>query len=205
MRFRTLVLLAVALLPSGAALGAARAPILLGADVVGDAGGRPPNCYAPSILVEYGQPSVRALVRDQLAAMRAAGLASLRVFFTYDYDTSENPFFVPAAQGRLIEPFRTNLINYLSDIRAAGFLRVTLAFDARPSVDPAQRFGPYNAATFDESWNLIKDTVPLLKTYGPPDTRVDLLNEGAPSEPNHSSLRLRDPDVCELCEHLRQS
>jgi hypothetical protein len=175
-------MLAPLLLVGGAGARATSPPILLGADSTEYTGGTPPNCYGASILYDYGQPGVRALVWNQLAAMRAAGLESLRVFFVYDHDLSENPYFVPAATGRLVEPFRSNLINYLSDIRRAGFLRVTLAFEPRPSVDPAERFGPYNPATFDESWSLIRDTRPLLKQYGPTDTRVDLSNEGAPSD-----------------------
>jgi len=170
------------MLLAGGAAHATGPAVLLGANSIEYNGGAPPNCFGASIFYDYGQSDVRALVRKQLAAMRAAGLESLRVFFVYDHDTSENPFFVPAASGRLIEPFRSSLINYLSDIRLAGFRRVTLAFDPRPSVDPTQRFGPYNPATFDESWRLIEDTRPLLKRYGPSETRVDLLNEGAPSD-----------------------
>jgi hypothetical protein len=165
--------------------GAARAStpgILLGADVIDYLGGDPPTCYGPSLLYDYGQPRVRALVRSQLTAMHAAGLESLRVFFTLDGDLTENPFFVSARSGRLEEPFRTNLVNYLDDVRAAGFRRVTLAFDARYSVDPAGRFGAYDPATFDETWSLIRDTRPLLKQHGPDETRVDLLNEGAPGD-----------------------
>jgi len=168
--------------PLGDGAKSAGLPILLGADSVEYAGGSPPLCYGPSILYDYGDSSVRARVRNQLAAMRSASLASLRVFLTYDHNASENPYFVPAEPGRLVEPFRTNLINYLTDIRAAGFVRVTLAFDARRSVDPDGRYGPYTPATFDEVWGLIRDTRPLLKQYGPPDTRIDLLNEGAPSD-----------------------
>ena len=97
--------------------------------------------------------------------MAAAGLETLRVFFVFDYDTSENPFFIPAKSGKLEEPFRTNLVNYLRDIRAAGFRRVTLAFDARHSVDPAARYGPYDPATFEATWALIRDTRPLLKEH----------------------------------------
>ena len=182
MRLLVLLVLAAVISLGGAAARADRAPILLGANSIEYQGGTPPNCFGPSILSDYGRSGVRALVRSQLAAMRAAGLASLRVFFVYDHDTSENPFFVPARPGRLVEPFRRNFVDYISDIRAAGFRRVTLAFDPRPSVDPTQRFGPYNPATFDESWGLVKDARPLLKKYGPLDTRVDLLNEGAPSD-----------------------
>jgi hypothetical protein len=177
---KRVIILGVLLLALPGGAPAAGAPILLGADSIEYGGGSPPNCFGPSILYDYGVSDTRAVVRKQLAAMAAAGLQSLRVFFVYDHDTTENPFFVPAKSGRLEERFRTNLVNYLSDIQSAGFSRVTLAFDPRPSVDPSTRFGPYDPATFEESWNLIRDTRPLLKEYGPPDTRVDLLNEGAP-------------------------
>jgi len=159
-------------------------PPILGVNVIEYTGGDPPNCYGPSVLYDYGQPGVRALVRDQLGAMRAAGAESIRLFLTYDRDTSEAPYFVAARSGRLEEPFRANLIAYLSDARKAGFVRLTLAFDARGSVQPAQVWprNDYEPATFAESWSLIRDVRPLLKQYGPPETRVDLLNEGAPGE-----------------------
>ena len=57
---------------------------------------------------------------------------------------------------------------------------MTLAVDPRYSTDPAARFGRYDPATLDETWGLISDMRPLLKQYGPAETRVDLLNEGAP-------------------------
>jgi hypothetical protein len=183
---RPLAILASALfaLLAGGATEARPAGPLLGVDVIEYTGGDPPNCYGASVLYEYGQPRVRALVRDQLAAMRAGGAESIRLFLTYDDTTSENPYFVPARSGHLEEPFRTNLVNYLADARAAGFLRLTLAFDPRGSVQPAQVYpgNNYDPSTFAESWSLIRDVRPLLKRYGPPDTRIDLLNEGAPGE-----------------------
>jgi hypothetical protein len=181
-----LALLASVLLAllAGAAVEAQPTPLLLGVDVTEYTGGEPPNCYGASVLYDYGQPQVRRLVRGQLAAMRAGGAESIRLFLTYDDNTSENPYFVPARSGRLEEPFRTNLVNYLADARAAGFARLTLAFDARGSVQPAQQFpnNNYDPSTFAETWSLIRDVRPLLKQYGPPDTRIDLLNEGAPGD-----------------------
>jgi len=157
--------------------------ILIGANSIEYAGGSPPNCFGPSVLYDYGQSAARHRVQAQLAAMAASGLDSLRVFFVFDYDVSENQYFVPARTGQLEEPFKSNLINYLRDIKAAGFRRVTLAFDPRYSADPGHRFGPYDPTTFEASWGLIRDTQPLLKQYGPSDSRVDLLNEGAPFLP----------------------
>ena len=161
---------------------------ILGANSIEYAGGSPPDCFGPSVLFDYGVRNVRSQVKDQLAAMAAAGLTSLRVFFVYDYTTAENQYFVPAQSGQLEEPFKTNLIHYLSDIRAAGFRRVTLAFDPRFSADPGHRFGPYDPASLEASWGLIRDTRPFLKQYGPADTRVDLLNEGAPFLPGLTPL-----------------
>ena len=176
------VLGALAVLACSMSLGvqAAQPKMLIGANSIEYGGGDPPDCFGPSILYDYGQPSVQAKVRKQLAAMAAAGLQSLRVFFVYDFDVAENQFFIPARSGKLEEPFRSNLISYLKDIRAAGFSRVTLAVDPRYSADPGHRFGPYEASTFEASWGLIRYTRPLVKEYGPPDTRIDLLNEGAP-------------------------
>jgi hypothetical protein len=99
-----MAVIAAVIAVGGATARSGRTPILLGADSVEYGGGTPPNCYGPSILFDYGQPGVRTLVGQQLAAMQASGLASLRVFFTYDWDASENPYFVSAAPGRLIEP-----------------------------------------------------------------------------------------------------
>ena len=179
-------LLASALLAllAGATVEAQPTPPLLGVDVTEYTGGAPPNCYGASVLYDYGQPRVRVLVRDQLAAMRAGAAESIRLFLTYDDNISENPYFVPARSGRLEEPFRTNLVKYLGDARAAGFLRLTLVFDARGSVQPAQAFpnNNYDPSTFAETWSLIRDVRALLKQYGPSDTRVDLLNEGAPGD-----------------------
>ena len=157
---------------------------LLGVNVTEYTGGEPPRCWGASVLYDYGQPAVRALVRDQLAAMRAGGVESIRLFLTYDDTTAENPYFVPARSGRLEEPWRSNLINYLSDARAAGFVQLMLAFDPRYTVQPAQVWprNDYNPGTFDETWSLIRDVRPLLKRYGPPDTRIDLFNEGAPGD-----------------------
>ena len=174
-----LIAVVILCLTVSSGIGATDPPVILGANSIEYAGGDPPNCFGPSILFDYGVRDIRPRVRNQLAAMAAAGMKSLRVFLVFDYDTSENPFFVPARSGRLEEPFRTNLANYLSDIRAAGFRRVTLAFDPRQSVDPAARYGSYDPSTFEATWGLIRDTRPLLKQYGPSDTRVDLLNEGA--------------------------
>ena len=158
--------------------------ILLGANSIEYAGGTPPNCFGPSVLYDYGNAAIRHTIQQQLAAMAASQRDGI------------DPRLPRLRQQHLREPLlrsgavrstrgtiQNDLTNYLSDIRAAGFRRVTLAFDPRYSADPGHRFGPYDPATFDASWGLIRDARPLLKQSGPSDTRVDVLNEGAPFLP----------------------
>jgi hypothetical protein len=163
---------------------AAQPSILVGADLFEYAGGSAPTCYGPLILADYGRPGVRGLVADQLAAMRAAGLASLRFNFSYQHDTSAEPWFPSSRTGRLEEPFRTNLVRFLADIQRAGFQRLTMLFNPRNESQPAQVWpsNSYDPATFDESWQLIQDVRGLVEVSGIPERRYDLVGEGAPSD-----------------------
>lgn len=172
----------LALLAAGARAG--QPSPLVGADLFEYAGGSPPTCYGPLILADYGRSEVRRLVADQLAAMRAAGLASLRFDFNYQHDTSTEPWFPSSQTGRLEEPFRTNLVAFLADVRRAGFQRLTIMFNPRNESEPAQVWpsNNYDPATFDESWRLIQDVRGLVEASGIPERRYDLLNEGVPSD-----------------------
>jgi hypothetical protein len=82
---------------------------------------RPPYCSGPPILLHYHAPGVRDEVRAQLAAMRAGGMRALRLFIYHATDVRDNGSLVSSAGGRLAEPYRTNLADYLDDVRAAGF------------------------------------------------------------------------------------
>jgi hypothetical protein len=135
------------------------------------------------IVATYDQPGVRQRVRLQLAAMRAAGIESLRLLLWHMSDVSGQDWgVVPSAGGHLVEPYRSNLINYLEDVRAADFKALTLDFGPEWTNDPIgfpQNL--YDPAKFDENWGFIRDVRPLVKEHGPPVTRIDLLSEGAPS------------------------
>jgi hypothetical protein len=132
------------------------------------------------IVATYDQPGVRNRVRLQLAAMRAAGLDSLRLLLWHVTDTSGQDWgVVPSAGGRLVEPYRSNLIYYLSDVRKAEFESLTLDFGPEYSNDPSEDV--WDPAKFEENWSFIRDVRPLVKQYGPPVTRIDLLSEGAPT------------------------
>src|SRR5207247_6126710 len=82
-------------------------------------------------------PAARIAVKRQLAAMRAAGIVSLRLLLWHMHDASGQAWgVVSSAGGRIREPSRSNLIHYLSDARAAGFKRLTVVFGPMWTNDP---------------------------------------------------------------------
>jgi hypothetical protein len=169
---------ALAVAAAGAAAGGGGGP-LLGAnyfhyeDV-------PPACSGVGIVHDYDHPGVRGIARQQLAAMRAAGMRALRLVF---YHSSEGDQWnlMRSSGGRLAEPYRTNLVRYVRDVRAAGFASLTIAFNPWDSNDPiGYTKTPYDPSKSDENWQLIRDVRTLIKEAGPPTTRFDLIAEGAP-------------------------
>jgi hypothetical protein len=127
--------------------------------------------------------------------MRAAGIQSLRLLLWHMSDVSGQDWgVIPSAGGRLVQPYRSNLINYLSDVRAADFKALTLDFGPEWSNDPVGfPQDVYDPAKFDENWSFIRDVRPLVKRFGPAITRIDLLSEGAPSSYLPASLqRIKD-------------
>jgi hypothetical protein len=142
-----------------------------------------PDCSLDDtgIVLTYGEPGVRTKVRRQLAVMRAAGIQTLRLLLWHVTDAGTMRWgVVSSGSGRLAEPYRSNLIHYLGDVRKAGFVQLTLVFAPEGANNPLGGF--YDPATFDENWGFIRDVRPLLKEYGPASTRVDLENEGAPPD-----------------------
>ena len=126
----------------------------------------------------------RPVVKRQLAAMRAAGIESLRLFVWHMHDASNQTWgVVTSAGGRLGDAEQKNLIHYATDARLAGFKQLTVVFGPMWTNDPIGfPDNRYDASLFDENWNFIKYVRPLIKQYGPPSTHFDLLNEGAPSD-----------------------
>lgn len=172
--------LAVLLLVLCAVAGAATTrslPPLLGANFIRYEE-TPPNCGGPSLVYNYNRLGVREAVRRQLAAMRAAGMRAMRLIFYHASQAGDN--LVPSTGGRLMEPYRANLVHYLQDLRAAGFASVTVAFHPWAANDPiGYTEVAFDPSLFEENWQFIRDVRPLVKQYGPPTTRLDLLNEGA--------------------------
>jgi hypothetical protein len=175
-------------------VGAARVPssVLLGANYTHHAF---PACRAvgTGILATLHEAGVLETVHAQLGAMRRAGLGSLRLILWHMTDVPRQGWgVVPSRGGRLPEPFRGNLIAYLSEARRYGFERVTVAFGPQWSNSPlSSRWDPDR---FGENWAFIRDVRALVEEHGPPDGRLDLLNEGAPSAhlPPDTQARLSD-------------
>jgi hypothetical protein len=135
-------------------------------------------------IVEYGNDA-RTRIKRQLAAMRAAGIESLRLLMWNQHDaTGQTWGVVSSAARRLVEPYRSNFIAYLSDVRDDGFKRLTIAFGPQPPNSPLV-YGPsgitdseYDTSLFDENWSFIRDVRSLAKQYGPASTHFDLESEG---------------------------
>ena len=176
MRVTAFALLLVVLC-AGAASATSRQPPLLGANFIRYEE-TPPHCGGPTIVYYYDRPDVRETVRRQLAAMRAAGMRAMRLIFYHASQAAPN--LVPSTGGRLAEPYRTNLVYYLQDLRAAGFASVTVAFNPWAANDPIGYTDvAYDPSLFEENWQFIRDVRPLVKQHGPPTTRLDLIAEGA--------------------------
>jgi hypothetical protein len=141
-----------------------------------------PNCSwaGTGVLAYYRQDDGREKVHRQLGAMRRDGIESLRTVIWHLTDASQQSWGpVPSAGGGLLEPYRSNFIDYLSEVRRYRFARLTLSFAPMWTNDP---FMPnYDPAKFTENWHFIESVRKLAREYGPPDVRFDLLNEGAPS------------------------
>jgi hypothetical protein len=143
-----------------------------------------PNCWGGHIVVDYDHAGVREAVVPALHAMRAGGLESFRLFL-YHSHTIDGVWPIDSSSGRLVEPYRTNVIRLLTDIRKAGFKQVTVVFNPWGSNDPIGWFphgSTFDPALLAENWSFIRDVRPLVKQYGPSSTHIDLLNEGAPND-----------------------
>lgn len=141
------------------------------------------------ILLAYHRPGVAEEVHEQLRAMRRAGIATLRLIVWHMTDIPRERWgVVPSRGGRLPEPYRGNLVAYLTETRRFGFRRVTVSFSPQWSNSPLRH--NWDPGKFEENWRFVRDVRGLLKEHGPADTRIDLLNEGTPSD--HLPAALRD-------------
>jgi hypothetical protein len=119
-------------------------------------------------------------VARQLEQMRRSGVETLRTIVWHMTATGRNRWgVIPSAGGRLIEPYRSRLVAYAGEVRRLGFRRLTVVMGPQWSNSPMEP--NYDARRFDENWAFLMDVRDVVKSNGPADTRIDLLNEGAPS------------------------
>jgi hypothetical protein len=132
------------------------------------------------ILAYYQEPGVAEKVHAQLFRMRKSGVAAIRTVIWHMTDAAGQYWGpIPSAGGRLREPYRTNLIRYLTEIRKFGFARFTVSFVPQQTNNPLLPI--FKRAKFWENWRFIETVRALVKRYGPAKTRIDLLSEGAPT------------------------
>lgn len=139
------------------------------------------------IIYSYHQPGVRTNVQAQLSTMKKVNqIESLRLIVWHMTDIGSHRWgIIPSKDGKIADPYRTNLINYLNDIKNSQITRLTISFG--PQWTNAPTSSNYDPIKFTENWTFIQDIRSLVKQYGPTTTRIDLLNEGAPSvyQPSH--------------------
>jgi hypothetical protein len=140
-----------------------------------------PNCtfHRTYIPAWYHRPGVAQKVHEQLAGMRKAGIATIRTVLWHDA-TGQDWGPLPSAGGRLREPYRTNLIRYVTEVRRFGFARLTIAFEPERTHNPLRR--AYTPDKLAENWRFIREVRSAVERHGPRDTRFDLFSEGAPNE-----------------------
>lgn len=128
--------------------------------------------------------SHRRLIRAQLAAMRASGIQTLRLLIWNMHDATGQTWGVVSSAGGGLGPTEErSLVAFATDVRVAGFERLTVAFSPQYTNDPiGYPDNRYDPSLFDENWELIREVRGIVTHYGPSDTRFDLLNEGAPSD-----------------------
>jgi hypothetical protein len=132
------------------------------------------------LLRTYSNPGVARTVHAQLLAMRRAGIATIRTIIWHATDATHDSWGAVSSEGgRLHEPHRTNLIRFLTELKRFGFARVTVSLGPQRENNPV--LPTYDSSKFGENWRFIRTIRHILKRYGPRDTRIDLLNEGAPS------------------------
>jgi hypothetical protein len=149
------------------------------------------------ILRTYVASGVEDDVHQQLREMRRAGAESLRHIVWHMRDVAGQRWgVVPSRGGRLPEPFRSNLIAYLTQVHGAGFRRLTISFSPQWTNSPLR--DNYAATHFEENWAFIQDIRGLAVEHGPADVRFDLLNEGAPSDHAPQQQRAR------MAEYVRR-
>lgn len=144
------------------------------------------------IIANYHEPGVRVRVRKQLIALRASGQDRISVSLFHQRPEVPSPdgrvtgTVLDSSGGFLHPQMQQNLVDYLSDIRAAAFVELVFRYHPQGANDVRNELG-WNASLRDENWSLIASIEPLLRASGMRHT-TDLFAEGMPRARNVSSV-----------------
>jgi hypothetical protein len=142
------------------------------------------------IVANYWHPGVAALVRRQLAVMRARGIQTLRLILWHATDVHRTTWgAISSAGGKLNARDRAGLVGYFRAVRVARFARLTLSFGPVSSNAPSS--SSYDPTKIDENWAFLVHVRALLKRYGPRSTHIDLLNEATQNDAVHPNAAQR--------------
>jgi hypothetical protein len=151
----------------------------------------PSDCRIENAFVKtYHRPGVRKLARLQLAAMHAAGIDTINsMLWHLDEPATDDTNNIPSLGGRIAEPYRTNLIHFVGDIRSAGFKNLTVNYGPQWTNNPLGDWRPdgsiadiWDPSKLDENWEFIRDTRTLIHKYGPTETWFDPVMELEPTD-----------------------
>lgn len=131
-------------------------------------------------IIAGGRLADTDVVRQHLRAMRRDGVQTLRLLVWHMSNPGEHRWGVVGSRGgRLSGVASDNLAQYAALARHLGFARLTVALSPQWTNNPLE--GNYDLGLEDENWRFIRSVRDIVVAHGPADTRIDLLNEGAPS------------------------
>ena len=148
------------------------------------------------IVPQYGAPGVRAIVRDQLAAMRASGFTTLRTLVFYDHSSDSEDDSFTSLDGRIAAGDERKLHDFVSDVAAAGFRSLELGpvfVDQNSLYCKKHAWGDcFDPGTTGENWRFISGVAATaIAAAGTMSLRFDLGNEQAP-DPRMPPATLRN-------------
>lgn len=133
------------------------------------------------ILAARNSAALHQQLDRQLTAMRREGVETIRTIVWHTTAPGGTTWgVIPSAGGRLSEPYRHNLAALAAETRRLGFRRLTVAMGPQSTNSPLAQ--NYDSRKLEENWRFLSDVRSIIKRYGPPDTRLDILNEAAPSD-----------------------
>lgn len=169
----------------------------LKADCAGQAEGRKREAgvqAADNIILNYGQPQVRAETRRDLDAMRRGGASMVRATLWFHHGEDErmgrkqDPLGqLVATGGKLDAQAMANLTAYAGDVRDQGYGVFALAIGGQGHANPKCRQqewgGCYQPELFDLSWRVVDQVAAALLPLQRPGFTVllDISPENCPS------------------------